>query len=180
MNLSNAAVDIAKENYFNAGVVIIDPNAWHHYEIANKWRSAQLNYLNLGLEYHDQCILNYVSANRSLVISGEFNYIVRNDEERTYENPKIVHFAGGFKPWHMPEFALWLLAPKKDRDLYQRYAYFQIKTFLNVFLHRPDLGLKLWKKRLNLRRTDSLFRILKQKWRWWLDGKRKFIVSGRR
>ncbi len=177
MNLSNAAVDIAREKYFNAGVVIIDPNAWRHYEVADKWRSAQLNYLQLGLEYHDQCILNYVSANKSLIISGEFNYIVRNDEERTYKNPKIVHFAGGFKPWHMPEFALWLLAPKKDRDLYRKYAYFQIKTFMSVFLHRPDLGLKLWKKRLDLRRTDSLLRILKQKWKWWLDGKRRFANS---
>ena len=177
MNLSNAAVEIARGKYFNAGVVIIDPKAWRHYEIADKWRSAQLNYRQLGLEYHDQCILNYVSANKSLIVSGEFNYIVRNDEERTYKNPKIVHFAGGFKPWHMPEIALWLLAPKKDRDLYRKYAYFQIKTFMTVFAHSPDLGLKLWKKRLDLRRTDSLLRILKQKWKWWLDGKRKFASS---
>ena len=170
--LENSSVKLAGEQYFNAGVILLKPNKWKLHNSPEKWRLAFENASSLGFQFHDQCILNYVLAGYSELIPSEYNYLVRNDNERLIKNPKVIHFAGGFKPWHMPEIALWIVAPKLHRDLYRKYARFQYQVFISTFVQDPVLAKLLWKERLRLRRSDNFLQIVRQKKDWWVSAQK--------
>jgi len=164
----NAAVQLAGVQYFNAGVVLLDPNKWRLNRAPEKWREAFENSTKLGFLFHDQCILNYLLYDSSKLIPNEFNYLVRSDTGRLVRHPFMIHFAGGFKPWHMPEIALWIVSPKVHRDLYRKYALTQIKVITSISFSTPRIAMRLWNERLRLRKTDTFLSIVNQKKEWWV------------
>lgn len=175
--LENSSVKLAGVKYFNAGVILLKPDKWKLHNSSEKWRWAFDNASSLGFQFHDQCILNYVLAGYSELIPSEYNYLVRNDNERLIKNPKVIHFAGGFKPWHMPEIALWIVAPKVHRDLYRKYARFQYQVFVSTFIQNPVLAKHLWMERLRLRQSDNFLQIVRQKKDWWVSAKKLQIFK---
>jgi len=162
----NAALRAAGQNYFNAGVVFISPKNWRELDGPKKWRAAQSSYIELNLDFHDQCILNYVLAGHSYIAAPELNYLVRNDMGRRVADPKIVHFAGGFKPWHMHNMALAVLSPRPHRDLYRGYAILQYQLAWELYKNNPAFARNIWSMRQRLRRTGNLKGIIIQKLRW--------------
>jgi lipopolysaccharide biosynthesis glycosyltransferase len=165
----NQAVVNAASGYFNAGVLLLNPDKWRNFNAPEKWRLAFENSSSLGFQFHDQCILNYVLSGYVELIPNEYNYLIRNDNGRLVNHPRIIHFAGGFKPWHMPEAALWVVAPRLHRDLYRKYAFYQHHVILSTFFSDPRAANYLWKERLRLRQTETFSRIIRQKKNWWME-----------
>jgi lipopolysaccharide biosynthesis glycosyltransferase len=147
---SNQAITNNQGKYLNAGFLLINPNLWREIQGPVLWRSAFSNANLLGFEFHDQCILNYVAGNSKSIVIEEFNYLVRNEEFLSIRNPRVAHFAGSFKPWQMPDLVLVLKAPKANRGLYRKYAFFQFYTIMKTMKHNPLIGWQLWKKRMQL------------------------------
>jgi lipopolysaccharide biosynthesis glycosyltransferase len=166
--MNNSAVRLAGTNYFNAGVIYINSLKWKQFNSAEKWRWAYDNASSLGLQFHDQCILNYVLYESSELIPRKYNYLVRNDTGRLEKHPCLIHFAGGFKPWHMPEVALWVISPKSHRDLYRKYGHYQFQVVASIYVSSPRIALLLWKERLKLRQSDTFIRIVRQKKNWFI------------
>jgi lipopolysaccharide biosynthesis glycosyltransferase len=89
-------------NYFNAGVLIMNLEKWRSRQVGQKIRDLLIS--RGPFEYMDQDILNIIFEDSWFEIDHEFNYF---SEERlrlfpSYRDPAIVHFAGPFKPWHYP------------------------------------------------------------------------------
>lgn len=99
------------DNYFNAGVLIINPNAfmekftrdeWWELVDSRKWHSL------------DQDVLNMVCQNQVLLISCTWNYVEMGgtnakgyilDEDMkdmlsAAPSPNIIHYVGRYKPWN--------------------------------------------------------------------------------
>lgn len=93
--------------YFNAGVMLIDLDAWRQREVA----ARALDYLRANAEQADflhQEALNAVLWNDWLPLAPRWNLLASVAGRRygprcdDWTNPGIVHFAGRFKPWHAP------------------------------------------------------------------------------
>ena len=97
---TNLAYLKAADGYFNAGVFLANPLKWKEKEYDQTWKEVGANFRELGFIHHDQDILNYVLSNDKRLIPGEFNVI---SSHPTQVLQKIVHFAGGPKPWQLDE-----------------------------------------------------------------------------
>jgi lipopolysaccharide biosynthesis glycosyltransferase len=103
--------------YFNAGVLVIDREAWRHDGIGR--RALEILVENPGLlRFNEQDALNLVLAGRWQALPWRWNFQApvswglggdaapvyaacgRDDIDRAVQEPAIVHFSGGMKPWH--------------------------------------------------------------------------------
>ena len=110
------------ENYFNAGVMIIDYEKWVKNNIENKL-IEKLNLLYSKVKFWDQDILNssfdgsYENLEESLNYTFDINLNINNENDTTdrllKEKIKFIHYHGSNKPWSI-EGVL-----KKSSILYQ-------------------------------------------------------------
>jgi lipopolysaccharide biosynthesis glycosyltransferase len=89
------------ENYFNAGVLLIDLDRWRE----NKVSERALEYLrqNPQTPFADQDALNYACDRMWKRLDEKWNFQAHFDrsiqEMETAERPRIVHFVTSNKPW---------------------------------------------------------------------------------
>lgn len=97
--------------YFNSGVLIIDLEKWRKNNYANKLSELVKTH---NFRHHDQDALNMLFYNNWYALPLEFNLIppvfelplktlfskYRKDAINAINNAKIIHYAGGHKPWH--------------------------------------------------------------------------------
>jgi lipopolysaccharide biosynthesis glycosyltransferase len=88
------------QNYFNCGVMWLSPSNWKKFKLDQTWKDVVRRESELGLEFIDQDILNYVLSNDKRMVPGKFNVIASHP---TQLEQSILHFAGGPKPWHLDE-----------------------------------------------------------------------------
>lgn len=102
-----------KENdfYFNSGVLLMDLKKWRAENYTNKLLELVKNH---NFRHHDQDALNMLFYNNWYVLPLEFNVIppvfelplkvllskYREKAVKAIKNAKIIHYAGGHKPWH--------------------------------------------------------------------------------
>ena len=98
------------EDYFNAGIILIDINRWHEEDISNKaikmlgenperWKVAQ-----------DQDVLNVLTAGKVYWLDDRYNYRATVDD--VYDKRVImVHYSGSPKPWTEFYFAKAEMSP---------------------------------------------------------------------
>jgi lipopolysaccharide biosynthesis glycosyltransferase len=139
---SNSAVRLAGKNYFNAGVVIIDPKLWRNNQLDVIWKNLISDYSKLGFMFQDQDILNYVLLGKTKMIPLPYNHLVTRTQASYETYPYIAHFAGAIKPWHIPPYFLWRL-PSETRHLYQAYYYYIRDLIFKVAKKDPILSLFL-------------------------------------
>ncbi len=101
--LNSAPQSLVSENligneYFNAGVMYIDIANWKTESISNELINTGMLHKN-HIRYWDQDILNIYFKNRIGEIDSGYN--VFRSQRRLNPPPKIVHFAGPVKPWHL-------------------------------------------------------------------------------
>jgi lipopolysaccharide biosynthesis glycosyltransferase len=89
--------------YFNSGVFLANPLKWREKKYDQTWKEVGANFKELGFMHHDQDILNYVLSNDKRLIPGKFNVI---SSHPTQVIQKILHFAGGPKPWQLNDNSL--------------------------------------------------------------------------
>ena len=111
-------------NYFNAGVMIINYKQWIDKKIGNQLR-MKLKSNKKILNFWDQDILNmffdgnYYDLNHELnsKVSMDVDEKIKNDRYMNdyFKNKKLLHFQGKFKPWSLKG-----ILNKKSRP-YQEY-----------------------------------------------------------
>ena len=97
------AVGIESKYYINAGVALFDLNKFRENEIEQKFVDL-INTYNFDVIDPDQSYLNYLCQGKIKYLPFEWNRTPLENVE--CENPKIVHYALGFKPWHNPDVFL--------------------------------------------------------------------------
>ncbi len=121
---------VLPENYFNAGVLVINVEQFHKYGIGAKGLQMLVERRYLC---QDQDVLNILCQGKVRFLDGRWNveweYLTENGKEmyvdevrKGYEknlcNPFIVHFTSPVKPWEFPEYQLaeyfWRYARKTD------------------------------------------------------------------
>lgn len=96
-------------NYFNAGVLFIDVDAWHVLEVSDK----AVDLLNSGHRYRylDQDVLNIIYNGQVVWLPNVCNQL----PEAASQHTAIVHYTGGSKPW-----TAWFL-PMSDGGRYEQW-----------------------------------------------------------
>ncbi len=88
----------AKPMYFNSGMLVIDLNRWKDHGIEEK----VLRFLRENpdkISAADQDALNIIFLNDQKELSQKYNFLVAATDT-TEQDPVIIHFAGGSKPWY--------------------------------------------------------------------------------
>lgn len=99
-------------SYFNAGVLLINMNYWRRHDIAGQSIGYITKYPE-RLELNDQDVLNALLHDKKRFVSFQWNMQDgffrrrRRIEESTWpeldkaiQNPTVLHYTGGKKPWH--------------------------------------------------------------------------------
>jgi lipopolysaccharide biosynthesis glycosyltransferase len=99
------------QNYFNCGVMWLSPSNWKKFKLDEVWQDVVRRESELGLEFIDQDILNYLLHDKVEIMSKRLNYITG---DFYVQDPLITHFAGYPKPW--------VLSPKAKALYFMREA----------------------------------------------------------
>lgn len=97
------AVGIDSKEYINAGIMIIDLKKFRENNIEKRFVNF-INTYNFDVIDPDQSYINYLCHGHIKYLPFEWNRTPLENVE--CENPKIVHYALGFKPWHVKNMFL--------------------------------------------------------------------------
>ena len=100
-----------KENYVNSGVMLLNLRAMRKHGVQEKLLQAAQN---PSMHFHDQCAINMVCQEHIYYIDSEWNGLVSYNPDHLplkyrkkalvdKKNRKIIHWAGGAKPWQKPD-----------------------------------------------------------------------------
>jgi len=102
LNLSYA------DSYFNSGVMMVNLDYWREHDVER--RLLEFSKMERDVFFEDQDALNHVFRKQWFQLSPQWNrlypaiYPKTNfrsfNDINTFENPKIIHFAGPLKPWY--------------------------------------------------------------------------------
>ena len=107
--------------YFNAGVMLVDVDAWRRDGVAARAMDYLRQY-HQSVTFWDQEGLNVALAGRWMPVDSRWNHNASIPARHACaELPSIVHFAGGLKPWRYP-----------TRD--------QLRSLYYVYLDRTAFG----------------------------------------
>lgn len=143
----NQAILNSNGRYFNAGVMVVNPSEWESLGYAGVFPSILSNYKELGLEWLDQCVFNYLAAGNYKEIPSRFNFFV--GEKASAEEISVFHFAGSHKkPWRIPQ------------TLFRRFFYLRTQLFAEPYIEYLKYERAMMRF---LKRNDSqLFKIVKK------------------
>lgn len=92
----NAAFIFNGEQYFNCGMMWLSPRAWKANNFDQRWEDVIRKDKDLGLQFIDQDILNYMLRDHVALLPHKFNYM---PGDLIDDAPLITHYAGYPKPW---------------------------------------------------------------------------------
>lgn len=136
------------KKYFNAGVLLINPQAWRELNIKEKAVEFIKKYY-LELKSADQDVLNCLFIDNWLELPSCYNTFSRNrDVVKTFRGKTFVlHYVGNIKPWNY----LFVSANKKHY-----FKYLKLTPFFSDFKYKD----KNFKNRLK-RRPLIIFKKIK-------------------
>ena len=93
----------ATETYVNAGVMLINLDAWRAEEIGARAIRLTIE-RSEEFPFFDQDALNILFSGRANVLDGKWNFTAWNyDRQKNLrKNAMILHYAGRVKPWNSP------------------------------------------------------------------------------
>lgn len=119
--LPNQAMSAAGSRYFNSGVLLIDGKRWRASSLPARWPELARNYRELGLQFHDQDVLNYLFAGHYDQLDSSFN-AQSGSAGFAGAAARILHFKGALKPWQFPLRRAWILrGPGATGSRYRDY-----------------------------------------------------------
>ncbi len=125
-----------KENYVNSGVMLLNLRAMRKHGVQEKLLQAAQN---PAMYFHDQCAINMVCQEHILYIDSEWNGLVSYNPEHLplkyrkkalsdKKNRKIIHWAGGAKPWQKPDHE----GAVEWWDVARRTPYYEYILYTNI------------------------------------------------
>lgn len=97
LSAQNSARQASQGHYVNTGVLVIFPELLPKDFSVAVLRAAS-KYVELGFQWVDQCVMNFVLAGNVGFLPSGFNVLVKVGEQY-FENGCIYHLAGSRKPW---------------------------------------------------------------------------------
>ncbi len=97
--------------YFNAGVMVMDLEAWREEKLAQKCMEYAANHSDLCI-FWDQTVMNTLLAGNFVSLEGKWNQQF-NGPDKFYSKEGILHFCGPDKPWNHGN-----LLPEDLKDLF--------------------------------------------------------------
>ena len=165
----NEAFMKMKNNYFNAGVLLVNPELWRVTQIGLPWITLYENYQKYGFQFADQCILNYTCDKSFAHLDKHYN-VFASSRNRFHpkRSTKILHYAGGEKPWTFEKNDFSIFFSSIGRKRIHQYLEYQSELVELVEQNNVDIGKYL--KRIQ--------RNLKKKRTWWdLWWKLKWLIK---
>lgn len=98
----NQAYARAGMRYFNSGVVRLSGERWRAQGFDVLWPQVLARYAELGFDWSDQCVLNYLLAGQQADLPHRFNCHPAK-RESVSADVRIIHFHGSGKPWKFSE-----------------------------------------------------------------------------
>lgn len=127
--------------YFNSGVLLINVEAWRAED--TEARLCDFVSSRRDIKHADQDTLNAVLSARLTELPEMWNTMVnhprRDDEPQLRKNAGILHYVGGFKPWH---FGYGLVHPSKG------HPYAAVKRLSPWAYKMPDFQLRRVTKKM--------------------------------
>jgi len=155
-NTQNLALVKMQERYFNAGVLIINCSLWQLSNTSERWPAVVKNYDNLGFNFSDQCVLNFLFEDSHQPLPSEFNVLAFYSSRTAREQAKILHFAGIVKPWVYRRFSSKILFSILSRRDIWDYLDLQ-KEFLQVVRRANRDDWKLLHSTSRLNKEEKVF-----------------------
>jgi lipopolysaccharide biosynthesis glycosyltransferase len=135
-NNPNHSMRDTKNGYFNSGVMLINPTNRPAFLESTSFESLLKRYHELGFEYGDQCIMNFLFGEHYDCLDRKFNYLEFSGRPKG-SSPLIWHFAGaGYKPWQMPRSAIARLLILRNRNLSPFFSYLKLHYRVQRILRR--------------------------------------------
>ena len=110
IQLFHNELKLKNNDYFNAGVMLIDFKKWNKNNVGSKLLETLIS-LKGKIQYWDQDVMNkffdghYLkledSYNKKFTNNNELNRKIISDIEDNNSDIFLIHFAGKFKPWHV-------------------------------------------------------------------------------
>ena len=160
----NSAFLNNSDHYFNCGLMWLSPRAWKANRFNRQWGDVIRNDKELGLQFIDQDILNFMLRDHVALLPHKFNYM---PGDLIDEDPFITHFAGYPKPWVLSARAksLYLMAeainwnrprfrPSREGKFKTEYfAYWEAEEYLLKDLNANNQ--ELYKEALRRKRAAT-------------------------
>lgn len=116
----NSSIKNAHDYYFNSGIVLVNARAKPSNFSTQLIKNTLKKYNELGFEWKDQCVLNYLLTEHKVELPSKFNSFVVYPENKA--SGFILHFRGSVKkPWTIP------LNPIR------RFLYLNVKMFTGAY-----------------------------------------------
>lgn len=175
-NTSNAAKIKMREAYFNSGVMLVNPKLWRQINISKSWKDVYRDYEALGFQFADQCILNYLCSNSIHHMARKYNtFGFRRGNFLGKGDVRIIHFAGGEKPWHYKKNILEIVLFSRLKASYV-CKYMDYAENLTNFLDKNDFeSSQVLRDMLVSFQRKKSFRDLYWTYKWLINQKIKIL-----
>ncbi len=91
-------LDLVQENYFNAGMMLINLDRWRQTDIKETLKHTFCS--RTQWDYNDQDVLNVVMASEVKYLDAAYNAQTYTLAKELVRQPVVIHFTGQEKPWH--------------------------------------------------------------------------------
>ena len=133
--------------YVDAGVLLINSEAWRTTRAGERWRSFAAGSAE-HLTSHDQSIINYLCMGKFTLLPRKYNTPWVTLSPPQHPDGKIVHFVGSPKPWD--------LSGKQLHTGYRAWRTYQTAEWASLYGNASNLSLALkrtWSIRKSIARN---------------------------
>lgn len=144
VSLRNAAMVRMGENYFNSGVILVNVERWKELNSTRSWREIYSQYQQLGFQYADQCLLNFMCFNTFHHLHAKYNVFATIRRRYVRESEiRILHFPGRDKPWTFKKYSLAIFFSSVKVRFFFEYFKIQKEMIGTVSRVDPSLAVSL-------------------------------------
>jgi lipopolysaccharide biosynthesis glycosyltransferase len=165
----NEAFMKMKNDYFNAGVLLVNTKLWKDIQKRLPWTTLYENYQNYGFQFADQCILNYTCDKSFAHLDKHYNVFASSRNKfHSKRGTKILHYAGGEKPWTYEKNDFSIFFSSIGRKRIRHYLEYQSELIELVERNDVNIGKYLERIQRNLKKSRTWWDL------WW---KLKWLIK---
>jgi lipopolysaccharide biosynthesis glycosyltransferase len=145
--------------YFNSGVLIVNIHKFQNFEHWIDWKLLMKNNDKYGLILQDQDLLNALTLGQVNEMGNSYNCY---PSEFSISDTRIIHFAGGYKPWQFRNSLSRLRISKNARNAMQLWWQAEENALIHLSKNLNDYELNILlghRERINKGLTFALAKL---------------------
>jgi lipopolysaccharide biosynthesis glycosyltransferase len=157
LNKKNAALSRVGNNYFNSGVLLVNPRIWRIVNEVESWIDVYSSFDELGFQFADQCMLNYLCFQSFSHLDSSYNLqTLSRQRKHRIALPKIIHYVGTQKPWHYRRNEMAIYFSNIKPEYIYRYLNLEEKLIIEIEGIDAQYGLILRIMQRNSRKQNMI------------------------